>query len=498
MKKYIYTLLIAVIATACNLDFKPKSELTYNGFWEQEEGVRSAHVGLAAQFRNFVSTFYLMGEARSDIWGGITTESAQNQILIDNDFNATNTVFTNWAGFYGYIHQLNDFITNAPKAPFGNESERSNMMAQAHGMRAFIYYTMLKAWGDVIITTEPLNEEQLKDVSKLRRARSPKADVMALILKDIEKSLELYAGTNGKWKNSQVYWSKAATLMLKGDALLWKGQVLGGGDADFRAAKEALSAIEGYSLVPYKSLWGLTNEGNKEFIFTIDYQQDQAQHFYSTFTARNTDVANFVDLNGEKLEKYKFNGHNRNGVSFEVIEKLYSTPDKRQDTFILFFSQQGEYDPKNLKDEKNYRGAILAKFMGVLESDGARKYYENIPIYRYADALLLLAEAKNQLGEDPSAEINQVRQRAAKGSDFEKYVHNGDKLQGKRAILDERLKEFIGEGKRWWDLVRAGDDLVFDYVKKLDKNRKHLIYYPISRGMIAEDPEFIKQTEGYE
>ena len=107
--------------------------------------------------------------------------------------------------------------------------------------------------------------------------------------------------------------------------------------------------------------------------------------------------------------------------------------------------------------------------------------------------LLLLAEAKNQLGEDPSAEINMVRVRAGVAV---KYISK-NKLENKRAILDERLREFAGEGKRWWDLVRAGDDLVFDYVTNLKKENRHMIYLPLSNSLISKDPEYITQTEGY-
>ncbi len=64
------------------------------------------------------------------------------------------------------------------------------------------------------------------------------------------------------------------------------------------------------------------------------------------------------------------------------------------------------------------------------------------------------------------------------------------------AILTERQKEFVAEGKRWWDLVRAGDDYVFDEIESLDKADAYKIYYPISEGMLAND-EQLKQTEGY-
>jgi hypothetical protein len=80
-------------------------------------------------------------------------------------------------------------------------------------------------------------------------------------------------------------------------------------------------------------------------------------------------------------------------------------------------------------------------------------------LYRYADVLLLLAEAKAKLGEDISAEINAIRLRAY-GTGYTPYV-SGSQTANMNAILEEYLREFIGEGKRWWALRRAGDSYVY-------------------------------------
>ncbi len=499
MKKYILAIAVAVATlSSCNLDLKPESELSYNGIWDTEAGARSVHIGVVSKLRDYNYTLFAMGEMRSDIWGGLTIESPSAENLMRNEFSATNAPFGDWGHFYGYIHQLNDFIENAPKVQFANKAEQDNLLAQAYGMRAFVYYTMLKAWGDVIISTSPVDSEQIQNPESLRRPRDSKKKVMAQVLRDIDESLKLYANTSDKWHNSSVYWSKAASQVLKGDALLWKGEVLKGGEADFRAAKEVLSKIQGYSLVDdYMKLWGEANERNSEFIYAFDYQKNQKSNFYSSFTARSVDVLSYFDLANQSLAPYEFSGGNRYGASFSTIKTLWEdNGDARQKSFILVYAENKPHDVAKV-DEKNssFKTTILRKFFGRKDADGSRKFYANVPVYRYADVVLLLAEAKAQLGEDPSPEINKIRKRAM-GAGFTPYT-NGSKLENKKAILKERLKEFIGEGKRWWDLVRMGDDLVYEYVKTLDKTKPYLIYYPISRGMIAEDPDNIKQTVGY-
>lgn len=511
MKKiYIVLLVIASMLslTSCEglLNLKPDSEITYAGYWDNPEGVNAAHIGIYNRFRGYGGTFWTLGEVRSDLYGGKTIETSYDQTLIDNEFSELKAPYGgNFADFYGFIHNLNDFIANAPKsAVMASQPARvNNMMAQVHGIRAFVYYTMVKTWGDVVISTSPADGEFLKDEKAQKRKRAPKEEVMAQVLSDIETSLKYYAEAGSDTWNGgshpSLYWSKNATLILKGDALLWKGEVLNGGAADFKAAKEALEQVKG-QLVEYERLWGVNNETNAEFILAFDFKKDQASHWYSQLTARAVDITKLVNYDGHKISEYGLNGGSRYGVSQSVVSKFYTDPDKRRDTFVLMFNPESvdaenPIDPFNLAS-KAYQSAFLSKFQGQTDEGGIRRYYENIPVYRYADAVLLLAEAKNQLGEDPSAEINMIRKRAGIDGNYIPYT-NQSKIDNKRAILDERLKEFAGEGKRWWDLVRAGDDLVFDYVTKLKKENRHMIYLPLSNSLMSKDPEYITQTEGY-
>ncbi len=494
MNKYILLLISIVLLGACELDMPPESDLTYNGFWDTEEAARAAHVGIYASFRGHALTFWKMGEVRSDIWGGNTFANAPADIdLLSNNISSTLVFFSNWANFYGLMHYINDFIKNAPGVTFANETDKNHMLGQVYGLRAYVYYTMLKAWGDVPINTDPLLEI---DLEVLKKPRSPKSEVMQQIKNDIEKSLEYFGTNENLWLGTQVYWSKAATLTLKGEAYLWSGKVLGGGSSDYTEAKAALSKIDGFSLVEYDMLWGQENENNNEFIFSIDYQQDQAGNFYGTlFTTRQVDLDNLYDEEGNSMNGFVVNGLSRYGVSDKILLLMDDVLDQRRNTFIRIYDDGNEHIPFQAENP-HYQGSILNKFLGIIGDDGLRWSYNNIPIYRYADVLLLLAEAKNNLNEDPSAEINAVRQRAY-GEDFAAYTYsNGTQDENTQAILNERLKEFVGEGKRWWDLVRAGNGIVFDEVATLDAAEAYKIYYSISQGMLANDSE-LEQTEGY-
>ena len=127
---------------------------------------------------------------------------------------------------------------------------------------------------------------------------------------------------------------------------------------------------------------------------------------------------------------------------------------------------------------------------------GVRYFKDDVILYRYADVLLMKAEAKNALGQDPSAEINQVRQRAY-GTAFAQHTFvSGSKEQNDDAILQERLLELAFEGKRWWDLVRFNK--AFDLVPSLQnrKGQNHLLLFPISSYILSLEPQ-IQQNAGY-
>ncbi|MDQ3279038.1 MAG: RagB/SusD family nutrient uptake outer membrane protein, partial [Bacteroidota bacterium] len=141
------------------------------------------------------------------------------------------------------------------------------------------------------------------------------------------------------------------------------------------------------------------------------------------------------------------------------------------------------------------RGVMLTKYIGTT-SGTTQIFNTDYPIYRYADVLLLLAEAKTKLGEDPSAEINAIRQRAY-GAAFTLHV-NGSMQDNMNAILEEYLREFIGEGKRWWALRRAGDAYVYAALNPTyfspSTSAKFLL--PLSISMLTADP-LLEQTAGY-
>lgn len=502
MKKYIFIFIAAITLSACSdeLELTSPSSLTAQGFWNTEEGAKAAHTGLYANLRGAASNLWLLGEIRSDIWGGRTFESPNNVSLIESNITIATAPFGGWAGLYTNIHRVNDFIVNLPNVPFANEGDKQHLLGQAYGIRALYYYTLLKTWGDVPIILEPF--AFTGDAEGLSKARSSQADVMAQIKSDIQASLNAFGGNDGFWGgNNRVFWSKAATLALKGDVYIWSGNLLGGGTSDFTEAKTALQQVTGmgFSLAPSISkLWGVENEGNSEFIFAMQYKQDEASNLYNSMTGRSTEINPQFNAAGESMSQFIINGANRYGPSEKTLQLLDDNDDARKDgSFIsLYIDDNGGAGYPSFDADK-YFGAVFNKFLGRIDGS-ARIFESDVPLYRYADVLLLLAEAKNLLGEDPSGEINQVRERAY-GANYDETVHgyaNGSQTANTNAILDERYKEFIGEGKRWWDLRRAGNSFAIDNIQFLNPGDEYKLILPITLDMIGRNP-MLTQTVGY-
>lgn len=461
---------------------------------------QTLYIGVYARLRNFNGTIYNMGEMRSEIWAdGLFIESADGgtQQLYTHNISELNVPYGNWAGFYNLLYQINNVINVVPQSPVA-QATQSKWLAEMHGIRAYIYYIMLRTWGGVPLTTEPV--ETINNAAETYKHRTSPDSIMLQIKSDINRSLELFGSSNVIPGGARIYWNRLATLTLKGDVYLWSGTHMGGGNADYNTALSALQEIknlEGATLRLNANYADIFDPGKKannpELIFALNYELGQATQ--GTF--------GIYFINGVQSSSYSFEqaatptvqnnypyvgAANRIGMSTAMISRLQSGPaDQRiSNTFKVMYSTTAPHA---------IRGVFLHKWVGSTTGT-SQVYNSDFPIYRYADVLLLLAEAKTKLGQDPSAEINQIRQRAY-GSGAPVFV-NGSITDNMNAILEEYLREFIGEGRRWWALRRAGDSYVYANIRSsyLSPTTTAKLLLPISLGMLNNDP-LLTQTPGY-
>lgn len=494
-------LLWALSSCSKKLDLAPVSSISDANFWQTPEQVDAFVAGVHIRFRGHTSAFQTLGEMRADIFGTdpgsssvFTGEATQGvERLWNNNLDLDNPGVSNYGGFYSNINQLNLLISKLQTSNIVSDANKNYYLGIAYGMRAFYFFQLYKSWGKVIIQTEPTASI---DIANLAKPASPEEEVMKLIKSDIDNSVNSF-GADYSFKNQKAYWSKAATLMLKAHVYLWTSY-RGGGTADASIAKDALTDIQtnvpGLTLLPsFSSVFASNNKGNAEIIFAIRNKIDEAQlPFAGTFFPQTGLLANFYD----SVEARKFNvvtdnwgGLLRAPVRIATYRK-YNDKDSRKWATI-----QGAYNL--VGNTYEIAGAFVKKYPGE-QTPAGRQYTNDFPIYRYADLLLLLAEAKMALGEDPSAEINQVRQRAY-GANYDASVYGYPNqtidANPKEALLQERLYEFVFEGKRWYDLRRMRDNFVFEYTT-VTPAESYKLLWPIDRNTLTNN-RALEQTPGY-
>jgi hypothetical protein len=478
----------------------PQDAISKDQALKDPNAARTLYHGVYGRFRAYNSTFFQLGEMRSEIWvDGLFTESVDGgfQNLYRHNISSLNVPFGDWAGLYNLIYNFNNVIKIIPQTTLP-EAEKNKILAETHGLRAYVYYTMVRTWGDVPLNTEPV--ETLTNAAATYKRRTGADTVLAQVKSDIETSLQLFGASNTIPAGKRVYWNRVASLILKGDVFLWTGTHRGGGSADFNTAKSALQEVRSLQSATlelqanYANIFAPNQKvNNKEIIFAVNYEVQQASNgIFGSFLVNSiqANTLSFTQAASPTVSSvYPFvNGANRVGLNQAMITRLTAAPaDQRiTNTFRVMYSNAAPFA---------VRGVMLTKYVG--STSGTTQIYDNdFPIYRYADVLLLLAEAKAKLGEDPSAEINAIRQRAY-GNTFTPHV-NGDQTANMNAILNEYLREFIGEGKRWWALRRAGDSYVYANLNptyfSASSTAKFLL--PLSVGMLTADP-LLTQTPGY-
>lgn len=522
MKKIILYALSAFTLgsfTMCDsLDLEPQSSITDANYWKTDAHFKAFNTGLHSKVRESSYNLFLLGEPRANLYlenspfGGEASQGIER--LPFNTLNKENPVISDFGGLYKWINQLNLMIDKATETNVLTESDRNFYLGEAYGLRAFLYFHLLRSWGDVVLHTTGTNGADI-DIFNLSKAASPASEVMAQIKSDITAS-ETAFGTDNSFRLGRHYWSLPATLMLKGEVYLWSGKQMGGGNNDYQTAKSALQQVSSADVTlidNFKSVFAFTNKKNKEIIFTFHSGKDEFKLMNDSYLYNMLPQDAYMNLYydeegnsfADEPAEEKLRGLIRLQINFDMYQKVFRDDDPRKRaTFRAVYEKNEE---GNLK----YVAPYANKYQGTLVDGGSvATMYDDYPIYRYADCLLLLATAKALLGEDISAEINQIRERAYGAEHFNAnkdklaypndtdsaiYANNvyvGSDADPMEAILKERLREFMFEGKRWYDLRLLGEPYIFKY-SKADASR---LLWPINEGALTNNPK-LTQTPGY-
>lgn len=480
--KIILFSIFAYMAASCSLDILPDSSVSNDSYWKTENDAEAAVSGIYTQFRNQLNMWKWMYwfEARSQNIGAGMTSSG---IGAYNNNQITPTLDdTSWATLYNVVSQANAVINNIDRINFNNSATRDRLMSEALFFRSWCYFNLVRLWGDVPKITNFMTS---LDDPQLYPERSPKSEIYDLILSDIETAVTL---NTAKSIQDRTRVSRAAILMLQTEIYMWMHKVEGKGDDYLEKAENAVNEILSFpeSVLKLQGTYSsvFENENNSEIIFAIHYDEAEKTDQYGSLLCQSSTLVpaeyrnNPIPVN---------NSTNRMAFSDMFYEEYRNrTPG---DTRVSYISDDIVVNGINYRYTLKYQGEM---------NGNTRIFTTDTRIYRLAEAYMYKAEILAEKGQYPEAcqMLNKVVARAY--NDPQHYEGlTGEEFED--TLLDERMIEFAGECKSWFDLIRFG--VVFDRVPSLkgreSEKEGNILLLPVHYDTISRNPK-IKQTPGYE
>lgn len=382
-----------------------------------------------------------------------------------------------WIGCYYIINSCNVLLSESEKmTKYSSIDVKNHLQGEAYFMRGMLYFELARLFGDV-----PLKLTPTTTVNDALIQRTPLAQVYENVISDLEKAETLLA-VNPFPDRVQGMPSNLTASALLAKVYLTRGALNNNTD-DFNLSKTCLEKVIGhFTLQPeFADIFKLKNANAGETILAINFSGTLGEGWTTNqFIVRlmPTTISNNGAKNGQGWER-----------PTNQLFNSYANNDKRKAaTFITEL------------DGEVFNGPYIKKYWDQ-EAEGGRQNGESDAdfIYlRYADVLLMYAEALNEINNGPNSAaynaINDVRNRAglddlAAGMNYQSF---------KDAVLQERQWEFVMEGQRWYDLVRMGKLTERVLAAKPTANVKafHKLL-PIPRNERYLNPN-LTQNEGYE
>lgn len=459
MKYALYILIVSCMGfLSCKktIDLIPESNPNAQTYFNNEDEVRTALNGVYNGLQRPMFYEWQLTELRSDNtkMSDPKSTSSVNRDLSDLDMFMPATthaaMYSYWLATYNNIRNANIVLQNlgvfydpssgnislsAFKLPI-TDSVRKQLAGEAMFIRAYHYFNLVRLFGGVFLVHTPISADESKMIN-----RSTVAD----IYKFIEADLKSASGWLSGLKFSQIATANIGrATKWSAEGLLGKVYLTENKKAEAIVQLQDVISNSGYSLQSsYANVFSITNEMNSEILFSVRYKAGGlglGSSFGNDFAPLGSGSA---VINGSGLG---------NNYPTTDLNNSYAATDARKAVNIGVY---GSGSSAKLYVKK-YLNPV------VLTNDGEADW----PVLRYADILLLLAEAQGYSTSSIGL-INQVRARTSLGN-LPATVNSVATFE--QALANERRWEFAFENQRWFDLVRFNTTLTTITAEQVMKN----------------------------
>lgn len=459
------------------LEQNPQTDLSENDFYKTADDILSAVNGAYSSLQegDIYGNWYVFGEIPSDntrnqLSGSVTTQNEFDQFYIDTQ----NSMIANfWKAAYKVINRTNTILGRIDGIEINTELANRYKL-ECKFIRALMYFNLVRVYGDVPLVLKEISISESYDI-----LREPKENVYNQIIADLKEAQDLPVSystaedgraTQGAAKAllANVY----MTLHKYAEAKTILAEIINSGRYSLLENTPGSLNIDGY-----KNVFSPVNHNSKEGIFEIQFLKGgygEGSNYANNFAPENSGT-NVVAVGGT----------GGNNIPEMDIYNAYEEGDLRRD----FSMSLGYYD--NRKNNEWVESRYVCKFMDVpyQNNDASNNY----PVIRYADVILMYAEALNQNGKTAEAckYLNMTRRRGFGYQTTETSpvdLQTTDKAQFALMVEQERRVELAFENHRWFDLIRTGRAVEVMRSKGFSLNETNLIC-PIPQKQIDVNPK---------
>ncbi len=523
--KYILLLTITLFFGCSDLEEDAPGRLNPDTFFNSPKDIQTAVNGAIGTMateaywgRKLTLPLLLKGDLASI---GDQGTSKRRRDIDKFEVNSNNGMITAfWPQSFKIIAAANLAIAGA-KDVSASDAVKNPIAAQAYFLRAFTYYHLVRLFGAVPYITEPITLDQ--NASEF--VKIPEANVYQKILEDLE-----FAKSNLPDKQpTRALPSKATAMgylasvnltianLIETGVLTELGTAATYYQAAYNEAKFVIDNEDTFELSlenNFQDLFDATKiSGSKEPLFTIDFNGLRSGNFGRDFQAALTGIRG--NLKGNigggwsvavpTIEVYNtWNGKDyRKAVSLDTVAD-FRDPSTRQ-TISRPFQDFPSFDKRNIVS------AYIAKYTRIPGATGegnGRASSHNYPTMRYAEVLLIAAEALNEItpGAEAESYVNRVLNRARNGdgtvsSTFPEDISGLSQVDFRTRVMEERKWELAFEYKRWYDIKRRqlGTQVftegTLENQPNFDSSRDY--YFPLPADELARVPGLAPQNPGY-